>query len=115
MCTSVLSKPNASPDGKNRARNSDPRVSSSSGRREAPARTLGTGSATATSGRCAASIFPRKAGACNLELGGAPDSSLDMQCGEVFSAIPESMWVILGFFFLKVTESELFLSFTFDY
>lgn len=105
MSTSVLSKPNAKPDGENRASNSYPCVSGSRRGvrlplgRETPAQALRASSARATSGRCAASIFPRKAYACNLELGGAPAVSLDVQCGEVFSVIPESMLVFVVIFF----------------
>lgn len=57
---------------------------------------LGASSATATSGRSAASVFPLKAGACIcLQLGGTPAVSLNVQCGEVFSVIPESMEVFV--------------------
>lgn len=98
MSASVLSKPNANPDGENCARNSDLRVSGSRGRREPPAPVLRASSATATSGRCAASIFPQKARACNLELG-ALRVSLEVQCGDVFSVIPESMWAFVVFIF----------------
>lgn len=51
-----------------------------------------------------------------LRTWGSTSGSLDEQCGEVFSVIPESMLVFLVIFFFKGESLKVnfFLSFTFE-